>query len=231
VRPDHLNTPRLVADSAGASVWRWDQQEPFGVNVADENPSGLGAFEMPLRFPGQYADKETNLQYNYFRDFDASLGRYVESDPIGLQGGLNTYAYGRGAPLSLSDPRGLEVEVGVRSFYPIGLPLVRHCFVRFSGNNLNTLSFTPSGVGSDANPTGATFSPTVGPQNDSCVREQMLRCRDYAFLTKNCCDCVGYALDACGLSKVGAWPNFIPAGPFRQPPPPSMCGDQGCQFP
>lgn len=84
--PDHLNTPRLVADATGTTVWRWDQAEPFGVNVPDENPSTLGAFEFPLRFPGQYADKETNLSYNYFRDYDPETGRYVQSDPIGLEG-------------------------------------------------------------------------------------------------------------------------------------------------
>jgi len=105
---DHLNTPRLVADSAGASVWRWDQQEPFGVNGPDENPSGLGAFEMPLRFPGQYADKETGLHYNYFRDYDPSHGIYKQFDPIGLRGGLNGYAYVGADPLALSDPFGLR---------------------------------------------------------------------------------------------------------------------------
>jgi hypothetical protein len=51
-RRDYLNTPRLVADAAGTTVWKWDQQEPFGNNVADENPSGLGAFDLPLRPPG-----------------------------------------------------------------------------------------------------------------------------------------------------------------------------------
>lgn len=88
-------------------VWRWDQQEPFGNNVADENPSGFGVFDLPLRLPGQYFDKETNLHYNYYRDYDPSLGRYGESDPIGLIGGLNTYAYVRGAPLTGIDPTGL----------------------------------------------------------------------------------------------------------------------------
>ena len=78
--------------------------------MPDENPSSLGMFEFPLRFPGQYADKETNLYYNYFRDYDPYLGRYAESDPIGLRGGLNTYGYVAGSPLSSIDPRG---EVGL----------------------------------------------------------------------------------------------------------------------
>src|SRR4030095_2024108 len=89
VHVDHLNTPRLIANAEGTTVWRWDQQEPFGNNVADENPSGLGAFELPLRLPGQYFDRETNLHYNYFRDYDPGIGRYAESDPIGLVAGLN----------------------------------------------------------------------------------------------------------------------------------------------
>ena len=87
-------------------MWRWDQQEPFGVNVPDENPSGLGTFDLPLRLPGQYFDKETNLHYNYYRDYDPGIGRYEESDPIGLKGGLTTYAYANGNPLSLIDPTG-----------------------------------------------------------------------------------------------------------------------------
>jgi RHS repeat-associated protein len=75
--------------------------------VPDENPSALGAFEFPLRFPGQYFDRETSLQYNYFRDFDPGLGRYVKSDPIGLHGGLNMYVYAKSAPLIVIDSTGL----------------------------------------------------------------------------------------------------------------------------
>jgi RHS repeat-associated protein len=89
-------------------VWRWEQQEPFGNNVPHENPSGLGTFDLPLRLPGQYFDKETNLHYNYYRDYDSSIGRYEESDPIGLRGGLNTYAYVGGDPLNSIDPSGLR---------------------------------------------------------------------------------------------------------------------------
>jgi RHS repeat-associated protein len=82
--PDHLNTPRLIADSTGTTVWRWDQGEPFGNDVPNNNPTGAGAFDFPLRFPGQYFDRETNLHYNYFRDYDPVIGRYVETDPLGI---------------------------------------------------------------------------------------------------------------------------------------------------
>jgi RHS repeat-associated protein len=120
----------LVANQSGQTVWRWDQQEPFGVNPANENPSGLGAFDLPLRLPGQYFDKETNLHYNYSRDYDPGIGRYVENDPIGLDGGLNTYAYAAGEPLSGFDPLGLEVRFICR--YLSGAARItnyRHCFI------------------------------------------------------------------------------------------------------
>jgi RHS repeat-associated protein len=120
VHPDHLNTPRLVSDATGTAVWRWDQQEPFGVTVPDENPSGLGAFELPLRFPGQYADKETSVYYNYFRDYDPAIGKYVQSDPIGLGGGINTYAYVLSKPTMRTDFLGLWSQADwdlVRHFY------------------------------------------------------------------------------------------------------------------
>jgi RHS repeat-associated protein len=107
VHVDHLNTPRLIENQSQQAVWRWDQWEPFGVNVPNENPSALGVFRFPLRFPGQYFDHEWNLAYNYFRDYDPGTGRYVQSDPIGLDGGLNTYLYASAAPLTSIDPMGL----------------------------------------------------------------------------------------------------------------------------
>ncbi len=111
VHVDHLNTPRLVANGAGTTVWRWNQDEPFGNNVADEDPDGNSTlYDMPLRFPGQYGDKETNLHYNYFRDYASELGRYTQSDPIGLEAGVNTYAYVENGPLRLTDFFGLMPE-------------------------------------------------------------------------------------------------------------------------
>jgi len=107
IHTDHLNTPRVITNQAAQVVWRWDQADPFGGNAPNENPSGLGNFTCNLRLPGQYFDKETNLHYNYFRDYDPSIGRYIQSDPIGFEGGLNLYAYVNNNPLSFTDPLGL----------------------------------------------------------------------------------------------------------------------------
>jgi RHS repeat-associated protein len=112
VHTDHLNTPRLVADATGTTVWRWDQAEPFGANPAAEDPDANSvAFDLPLRLPGQRYDSETGLHYNYFRDYDPSIGRYEESDPIGLRAGLNTYAYVESSPVARTDAVGLFADL------------------------------------------------------------------------------------------------------------------------
>ena len=86
---DHLDTPRLITNQANQKVWEW-KTDTFGARAANEDPSGLGAFSFNLRFPGQYYDAETGLHYNYFRDYDPSIGRYIESDPIGLDAAAST---------------------------------------------------------------------------------------------------------------------------------------------
>jgi RHS repeat-associated protein len=109
IHTDHLGTPRLIEDHSGKTVWRWDHLDPFGANPANEDPDGDGVkVVFNLRFPGQVFDKETGTHYNYFRDYDPSTGRYVQSDPFGLDGGTNAYSYVSGNPLSLADPDGLD---------------------------------------------------------------------------------------------------------------------------
>ncbi|QWF19654.1 RHS repeat protein [Lysobacter capsici] len=117
VEPDHLGTPRVVIDPVrNVAVWSWDLKgEAFGNSAPNQDPDLDGtAFVFDMRFPGQRFDSISGLSYNYFRDYEAGAGRYVQSDPIGLSGGINTYAYVRARPMDVIDPRGLNgVGVGV----------------------------------------------------------------------------------------------------------------------
>ncbi|MDX8126742.1 RHS repeat-associated core domain-containing protein, partial [Methylomonas sp. OY6] len=103
---DHLMTPQKMVDSNGLLVWS-ARQEAFGnMHVS------LAAVGNNLRFPGQYYDQETGLHYNYFRDYDPKVGRYVQEDPIGLEGGFNFYYYVQNNPLRMFDYRG-ESAAGI----------------------------------------------------------------------------------------------------------------------
>ena len=108
VYADHLNTPRLITRAQDDKVvWRWNVAEPFGASLPNDNPNGLGQFVYNRRFPGQVFDAFLGVIYNYYRDLDPATGRYLQSDPIGLKGGVNTYAYVGANPLSFVDVLGL----------------------------------------------------------------------------------------------------------------------------
>jgi RHS repeat-associated protein len=117
IHSNQVNYPAALTDSQGTVVWRW-KPRPFGDSLADEDPDGDGQrLAFNLRFPGQYFDAETGLHYNYFRNYDPAVGRYVENDPIGIVGGLNTYGYVGGNPLIYIDPKGLENPYGLGGLY------------------------------------------------------------------------------------------------------------------
>ena len=101
VHNDHLGTPIVMTDQSQTVVWEGNKN-PFGEMVT------AGSVGEHSRFPGQVFDAETGLHYNYFRDYDPSLGRYIQSDPIGLQAGLNSYSYANSNPILLTDPYGLR---------------------------------------------------------------------------------------------------------------------------
>ena len=87
-------------------VWEaW--YEPFG--EAHIHPSS--SVVNNIRLPGQYYDSETGLHYNYHRYYDPRTGRYLTPDPVGLQGGLNLFAYVGNNPTGYVDPSGLQSVV------------------------------------------------------------------------------------------------------------------------
>ena len=121
LHPDHLDTPRKATNQNQHLVWQW-QSDAFGQTAANDDPDNDGTVTtINLRFPGQYYDVETGLHYNYFRDYDPSIGRYVQSDPIGLYDGTNTYAYAYASPLVNSDPTGEFVPMLVGAAIGAGL--------------------------------------------------------------------------------------------------------------
>ena len=103
---DHLSAPVTLLNGQAES---WTQaRTPFGVDTLSNGHL------FNIGFPGQYYDGESGLKQNYFRDYDPTTGRYIQRDPIGLAGGMNTYAYVGGNPVNYVDPLGLASKGNYR---------------------------------------------------------------------------------------------------------------------
>lgn len=121
VHSDHLNTPRRLSNEASQPVWQWrysafGEEEPTMAakrftgpeTVPSTGATSTTPIAFNLRYPGQYSDAESGLFYNYFRSYDARVGRYSQPDPIGLQGGWSRFGYVDANPLRFIDPFGLD---------------------------------------------------------------------------------------------------------------------------
>ncbi len=134
---------KLLSQS-GVVVWS-ATYDAFG--KATVNPSST--LTNNLRLPGQYYDAETRLHYNWMRHYDPGTGRYVTSDPIGLEGGINMYAYVGENPLRWVDPYGLRdviVAVWTSNVLQNFTGEVGHVFVgEMNGTTITSQFLTPSG--------------------------------------------------------------------------------------
>ena len=109
LQTDHLGTPMLATTKMGALSWK-AVSEAFGAAGVLQ---GQSTTTMNLRFPGQYFDEEAGTHYNFHRDYKPNAGRYVQGDPIGLNGGINKYAYVNGNVLQFIDPLGKKAKTPI----------------------------------------------------------------------------------------------------------------------
>ena len=115
INSDTLGAPHIITDERNRKVWQWEHA-PFG----DTKPIEAAGFTDDLRFPGQVHDAASGLNNNLFRDYNSKLGRYVQSDPIGLAGGVNTYGYVGQNPISRFDQSGRFIGPAVRFVGAVG---------------------------------------------------------------------------------------------------------------
>ena len=114
---DHLGSPQKATDNTATLAWD-TERTPFG-----ELTNLTGSLTQPLRLPGQYADAETGLHQNWWRDYDPALGRYMTPDPIGLAGGANLYGYTGANPVSFTDRDGQQALAAVGAGFAADLSI------------------------------------------------------------------------------------------------------------
>lgn len=125
---DYLGTPLIMTDSTGVVVWE-ASHDPFGTTDIFPSSTQVNNF----RFPGQYFDDETGLHYNWFRNYNPQVGRYMSPDPIGLEGGINLYSYVQNNPINFIDLLGLRITQVWRPLAGGGYGLGYHTGISVNG--------------------------------------------------------------------------------------------------
>ena len=173
IETDHLGSPRVVVDRAtDKAAWSWSLTgDAFGSNAPNEDVDGDGRkYVFDMRFPGQRYDAVTRLYQNGWRDYDPTSGRYVQSDPLGLKGGISTYSYAASRPHNAIDPSGLDFAIVVqRNTVPIAGTYYGHAAYLVGDNERGWTYYSKEGR--------PDFFGFLGPQTD--VREEFGTINDF----------------------------------------------------
>lgn len=156
---DHIGTPQRMVNNAGVTVWQANYNV-FGEATILANSIA----ENNLRLPGQYYDQETDLHHNYFRDYNPKLGRYIQSDPIGLAGGINTFAYVGGNPLRFFDPLGL-----MSTGHKPDMNLLPSCEKMITADNSETTEIIVEGAAYTYRVMGTAAAPKIPGKKRAAV--------------------------------------------------------------
>ncbi|MBZ9722297.1 RHS repeat-associated core domain-containing protein [Mesorhizobium sp. AD1-1] len=152
-----------MTDQGRNVVWQASYL-PFG-----EVRSISGTATLNQRFPGQWFQMETGLAYNWHRHYDASIGRYLQPDPLGMPNGPSRWAYVGNSPLMKVDPSGLYWVPG-----PGG-----NRWWCWGGNPLDCVLRPPPQPGPQSCPmsserrTTPPPPPPAGPPDDDPCEEQL----------------------------------------------------------
>ena len=166
VYADQIDTPRLISDDTNRSVWRWDSK-PFGESQPNEDSDGdQNVFRYNLRFPGQYYDVGSQTHYNYYRYYNPRIGSYIQSDPIGLGGGMNGFEYAQSSPILKFDENGQKTIIIVAYSTFLGVSVGDHTglYLTQGGDNGAQALYDPSGyyTASEQGSGGAKIRPPSG---------------------------------------------------------------------